>query len=246
MTSAGRTSSLASLQPLTICDDECAHERRSQAQRQSIKGGCSLRPSFIHHKKSYLRTNISKIIERTYPHTNISSHEHILTRTYPHTNISSHERILTRTYPHKNISSHEHILTRTYPHMNISSHEHILTRTYPHTNISSHEHILTQTYPHTNISSQEHILTRTYPHTNISSHEHILTRTALHLESGTLKLFLCIFSLPEKYNQTTLFLPVHSYSSSTRSPRTPKHPTTTLSADLYLHYGDQVYTKGAH
>ena len=53
-----------------------------------------------------------------------------------------------------------------------------------------------------------------------SSNEHTLTRTALHLGSETLKLFLCIFSLPKKYNQTILFLPVHSYSSSTRSPRT--------------------------
>ena len=56
--------------------------------------------------------------------------------------------------------------------------------------------------------------------TNIPSHEHILTRTALHLGSETLKLFLCIFSLPKKYNQTILSLPVLSYSSSTRSPRT--------------------------
>ena len=111
---------------LTTYDDECAHERRSQARRQSIKGGCSPSDpaSFTTNKHTFERTNISKIIERT------------------------------------------------------------------------------------------------YPHTNISSHEHILTRTALHLGSETLKLFLCIFSLPKKYNQTILFLPVHSYSSSTRSPRT--------------------------
>ena len=32
-----------------------------------------LRPSFIHHEQSHLRTNTSKIIERTYPHTNCST-----------------------------------------------------------------------------------------------------------------------------------------------------------------------------
>ena len=57
--------------------------------------------------------------------------------------------------------------------------------------------------------------------TDNRTNEHILTRTALHLGSETLKLFLCIFSLPKKYNQTTLSLPVHSYPLSTRSPHTP-------------------------
>ena len=61
---------------------------------------------------------------------------------------------------------------------------------------------------------------RTNEYLKRSSNEHILTRTALHLGSGTLKLFLCIFSLPEKYNQTTLFLPVHSYSRSPHTHRT--------------------------
>ena len=115
MTSADRTSSLARLQPLTTyCDDECAHKRRSQARRQSIKGGCSPSDPASHttNNRTFGRTNTFKIIERT------------------------------------------------------------------------------------------------------------LTRTALHLGSETLKLFLCIFSLPKKYNQTILFLPVLSYSSSTRSPRT--------------------------
>ena len=76
-----------------------------------------------------------------------------------------------------------------------------------------------------------------YPRTN----EHILTRTALHLGSETLKLFLCIFSLPRSIiRQHSLFpctlTPEHTFTSHT------EHPTTTLSVDLYLHYGDQVYT----
>ena len=76
MTSADRTSSLARLQPLTTyCDDECAHERRSQARRQSIKGGCSPSDpaSFTTNNRTFERTNTSKIIERTYPHTNCST-----------------------------------------------------------------------------------------------------------------------------------------------------------------------------
>ena len=78
MTGADRTSSLARLQPLTTyCDDECAHKRCSQAQRQSIKGGCSPSDpaSFTTDNRTFERTNISKIIERTYlyPHTNCST-----------------------------------------------------------------------------------------------------------------------------------------------------------------------------
>ena len=82
MTSADRTSSLARLQRLTTyCDDECAHKRRSQARRQSITGGCSPSDpaSFTTNNHTFERTNIPKIIERTYPHTNISSHELLYT-----------------------------------------------------------------------------------------------------------------------------------------------------------------------
>ena len=116
MTSADRASSLATLQPLTTYDDECAYERRSQARRQGIKGGCSpSNPASFATKQSYLRTN--EYLKR-------------------------------------------------------------------------------------------------------SSNEHILTRTALHLGSETQSYSCASSHCPEKYNQTTLFLPVHSLSSCTRSPRT--------------------------
>ena len=147
MTSADRTSSLARLQPLTTyCDDEYAHKRRSQARRQSIKGGCSPSnpASFTTNNRTFERTNISK--------------------------------------DHRTVRGQ----SRTQA-----------IRGWPG-------------------PSTDGLVSVTGPEQN----EHILTRTALHLGSKTLKLFLCIFSLPKKYNQTTLFLPVLSYSSSTRSPRT--------------------------
>ena len=90
------------------------------------------------------------------------------------------------------------------------SQEHVRERLSQEGSIKGRMSSLRLSFTHHETSYPER--TYLYPH----------ERTALHLGSETLKLFLCIFSLPEKYNQTTLSCALSLCAHSLSPPTDPR------------------------